>query len=43
MVKLVNILIIFDTLFLLEDHPIASILCIIGLLLVNKGGFKNVY
>lgn len=43
MKKAINFMIIFNTLFLLEDHPIASLLCIIGLLLVNKGGFKNVY
>ena len=39
MKKIINSLIIFNTIFLLEDHPIASILCIIGLILVNKGRF----
>lgn len=41
--KIINSMIIFDILFLIEEHPGAALLCFIGLLILNKGGFDDVY
>lgn len=43
MKKTVNILTFINILYFLENQPIISLIFIIFLLVLNKGGFKNVY
>lgn len=43
MKTIINCMIVFDIIFLIEDHPGAALLCFIGLIILNKGGFEDVY
>ncbi len=42
MKKIINSLIIFNIIFFIEDKPFTSLLCFIGLLLVNWEVLKDV-